>query len=327
MSLSVGIGLTNDCNLACAHCYRDTDQIHYLALSDVSAVCDRLPVASVGLGTGENALHPEFTQIVALLHARGIKLSMASNGYSLTTMPRECLLCFHDVEVSVDFATEAQQDQFRGQGNWRLVHEAIERCHHLGIPVSMLTTMMSSNYEQMDSLAKLAQSREINFRFNVYQPIHTKQFMLTYDQFWEGFRRAFGAARLLSCTEPVIRAVLGLYPVYSPCGHESIRITPAGRVAPCVYWPNSPLALDDLNSRGEGILQTKLFVQAREVPPAAAECACQGGCASRRALLGDLNSHDHYCPWVRDDTLTLDVDWAPHKDMTRARNYCTTIMT
>ena len=29
---SLGIGLTNNCNLHCAHCYRDQDQIHNLTL-------------------------------------------------------------------------------------------------------------------------------------------------------------------------------------------------------------------------------------------------------------------------------------------------------
>jgi len=29
MPYSVGIGLTNACNLTCAHCYRPTDRIDY----------------------------------------------------------------------------------------------------------------------------------------------------------------------------------------------------------------------------------------------------------------------------------------------------------
>lgn len=326
MSLSVGIGLTNDCDLHCAHCYRDPDDIRYLSIEAVRDVCEHLPVTSVGLGTGENALHPDFCRIVADLHGRGIKLSMASNGYSLTTIPEEALRSFRDVEVSIDFASEREQDRFRGDGNWQLVHEAIDRCQSLNVEVSMLTTMMSINYDQMDALAALAQSLAINMRFNVYQPMHTREFMLSYEQFWEGFRRVFGAARLRSCTEPVVRAVLGLHPVYSPCGHESIRVTPSGNLAPCVYWPSSPLTLADLDKQLDGILATEPFEQARWIPSAAADCACQGGCASRRALLGVLDAHDLYCPWVRNDPVSLDVTWAPHRELVRARNYCTTIV-
>ena len=59
MSFSVGVGLTNACDLACAHCYRDTARVDQLSLADVAEVCDTLPVRSINLGTGENGLHPD----------------------------------------------------------------------------------------------------------------------------------------------------------------------------------------------------------------------------------------------------------------------------
>ena len=46
---SVGLGLTNECNLACAHCYRDTGRIDRLSLDDVQRVCENVPVRSVNL--------------------------------------------------------------------------------------------------------------------------------------------------------------------------------------------------------------------------------------------------------------------------------------
>jgi MoaA/NifB/PqqE/SkfB family radical SAM enzyme len=256
---------------------------------------------------------------------RGIKLSIASNGYSLNAMPEDRLVRFHDVELSVDFPTEQHQDLFRGAGNWRDVHHALDRCQKLGLRVSFLAVMMNTNYNQMDSLAELAQSCGVNLRVNVYQPVHTGSFALSYQQFWEGFRRLLGSAALLSCTEPVVSAVLGLGTPHV-CGHESVRITPRRVVAPCVYWPSSTLTLEDLARVGERIVDAPEFQQARAVPPAASNCACQGGCASRRALLGDLNAHDIYCPWVRGDTIELDYQLAPARDLVRQRNYCTTIV-
>ena len=84
---SVGIGLTNDCNLHCAHCYRDTNQVDRISLEQIKTICDSIPVGSMGFGTGENALHPEFIPIVEYLHRQGIKLSVASNGHTLTVLP------------------------------------------------------------------------------------------------------------------------------------------------------------------------------------------------------------------------------------------------
>jgi len=152
MQVSVGIGLTNDCNLDCAHCYRPQGRIYQLSLDDVRAICERLDVASFNMGTGENWLHPQFPDIVAYLAERGIKMSMASNGYSLSHMPVSLLRQFHDVEVSVDFATAQGQDAFRGAGNWSCVMAAIERCHAHDLEVTILATLMNTNYDQMDGL-------------------------------------------------------------------------------------------------------------------------------------------------------------------------------
>jgi MoaA/NifB/PqqE/SkfB family radical SAM enzyme len=326
MAFSVGVGLTSDCNLDCPHCYRPTDRVYSLSSDDVQTVCEHLPVGSIGLGTGENALHPQFTEIVTYLSQQGIRLSMASNGYSLTCLSDELLRAFHDVEVSIDFATEREQDLFRGAGNWQQVHDVLARCETLGVEISILATMMNTNYGQMDSLARLAQERDVNLRVNVYQPVRTHSFSLSYEQFWEGFRRLPGSSRLLSCTEPVVRAVLGMDNVRSPCGQESIRVTPRRTVAPCVYWPSSSLTIEDLVQQGQGIFDSLEFTQAASVPPAAAECPCQGGCASRRALLGNLDQHDPYCPWTHGGPFELDHERAPQKSLVRARNYCTTIV-
>lgn len=326
MGYSVGIGLTNDCNLNCAHCYRPTDQVYHLTLDDIVTICQSIPVDAMGMGTGENGLNPQFREIVAYLQGQGIKLTMASNGYSLNTLPDEVLSAFHDVEVSVDYATEREQDLFRGQGNWRDVHAAIERCQAMDIEVTVLATLMNTNYDQMGDLVRLARSVGTNLRVNVYQSVMTDRFALSYEQFWAAYRQLFRSALLVSCSEPVVRAVLGIEPVFSPCGRHSIRFTPRGRVIPCVYWPESSLTLADMPRLGAGILDTLEFRRAREVPPLARDCLCQGGCASRRALSGQLDRHDPYCPWVRGDEIHLAVEMAPQKDLPRGKNVCTTIV-
>jgi MoaA/NifB/PqqE/SkfB family radical SAM enzyme len=280
----------------------------------------------MGMGTGENSLHPQFVEIVAYLSEQDIRLTMASNGYSLNTIPERTLRAFHDVEVSIDFPEEHEHDLFRGRGNWDYVRCAMERCRGLGIEVSILATMMNSNYDRMDCMVDLARSRGANLRVNVYQSVATDRFRLSYEQFWEGYRRLLSAGQLVSCTEPVVRAALNLGAATSPCGHQSVRVTPQARVAPCVYWPDSSLTIEDLVRLGEAILDSGEFRLSREVPPSALDCRCQGGCASRRALSGQLDSHDEYCPWVRGEEIDLNVELAPQKDLPRAKNVCTTIV-
>ncbi|MGH7433872.1 MAG: radical SAM/SPASM domain-containing protein, partial [Candidatus Methylomirabilales bacterium] len=64
MGFSVGIGLTNECNLRCPHCYRPDMVIDRLTLQDVRRVCDSIPVRSMNLGVGENGLHPQYHAIL-----------------------------------------------------------------------------------------------------------------------------------------------------------------------------------------------------------------------------------------------------------------------
>jgi radical SAM protein with 4Fe4S-binding SPASM domain len=327
MGYSVGIGLTNDCNLACAHCYRDTGRVDNISLAQIDRICQAIPVDAMGMGTGENALNPEFPAIVRYLHQRGIKLSIASNGYSLTTIPDDVLRAFHDVEVSIDFASEAEQDAFRGAGNWALVHRAIERSQGLDIEVSILATLMRTNCDQMDQLVALARRNGTNLRVNAFQAVKTDAYCLTYDEFWKGYRRLFAAGQVISCSEPVVRAALGLDDVQSPCGRQSIRFNPRGEIIPCVYWPvdaRSVRRIDDLASAEDAPLESEAFRAARKTPPKAADCPCQGGCASRRALNGSLDAHDDYCPWVRGDRIELSWQAAQAKDLMRSGNVCTT---
>jgi MoaA/NifB/PqqE/SkfB family radical SAM enzyme len=330
MGYSLGIGLTNDCNLNCAHCYRDTDAIWSISLEQVKRICETIPVDTIGMGTGENALHPEFLSIVRYLRGRGIRLSIASNGYSLTVVPEEILTAFSDVEVSIDHPTQSEQDAWRGSGNWDLVHQAIERCQRLGIEVSILATMMKTNYQEMDGLVRLARRNAVNLRVNAYQAVKTDAYRLSYREFWEGYRRLFAEGLVISCSEPVVRAVLGLGQVESPCGRHSIRVNPRGQVIPCVYWPTDgqrQLRLDDFFQLGEKVLEDPSFLNARRIPSAASSCHCQGGCASRRALNLTPDAHDPYCPWARGETLALAWKAGPSKYLMRAGNVCTTIVT
>src|SRR5512147_2444384 len=129
--ISLGIGLTNDCNLSCAHCYRGRGQVNHLTLGDIKKVCESLDIESIGFGTGENGLNPQYFEILEYLHFKPIKLTLASNGYTLSVTPDSVLRYFSDVEFSVDFPDSKRQDQFRGDGNWKTVWDGIARCRRL----------------------------------------------------------------------------------------------------------------------------------------------------------------------------------------------------
>src|SRR5262245_496513 len=183
-SFALGIGLTNECNLACAFCYRDPTRVDRLSLEQVQAVMNGLPVRSVNLGTGENGMHPDFSRLVAYLRAEPIKLTITSNGFSIAALDDAEVTAFRDIEFSLDYPTEAEQDRQRGPGNWRLIHEQAAHCRRLGVPVTFIAVMMRSNFDRLAEIAKVAKTYDAPLRINVYQAVRTDAFALTFEEYW-----------------------------------------------------------------------------------------------------------------------------------------------
>src|SRR4051812_41172182 len=166
--IALGLGLTNECNLACSFCYRDPTRADRLSLDQVKAVMERLPVHSVNLGTGENGMHPEFKAILGYLRTKPVKLTITSNGHSVSVLEDDELCAFHDIEFSLDYPTQAEQDTQRGQGNWELIHQQANRCVRLGIRVTVIAVMMKSNYLRLADVARVAKQYAAPLRVNVY---------------------------------------------------------------------------------------------------------------------------------------------------------------
>ncbi|MGC2551388.1 MAG: radical SAM protein [Candidatus Sulfotelmatobacter sp.] len=329
-TISLGLGLTNECNLACAFCYRDPARTDRLSLDQVTSVMERLPVRSVNLGTGENGMHPDFKAILAYLRTQPVKLTITSNGHSVAVLQNDELRAFHDIEFSLDYPSQAEQDAQRGNGNWELIHQQAERCVKLGVPVTIIAVMMKANYLHLAEVARVAKHFGAPLRVNVYQAVRSDIYALSYEEYWEGFRRLFEESDVIAIGEPLVRAMAGLPPVRGGCGVSTVRVTPRATTQPCVYWPGSGEPLSDLITMGLDILHSAPFDQARALPAACQPCefrdSCHGGCAGRRRLQGALLEPDYYCPLVRGERRTLQVRMAATRDLPKLSSSCTTVV-
>ena len=329
-SFALGLGLTNECNLACAFCYRDPTRTDRLTPAQVTAVLDRISVRSVNLGTGENGMHPEFRTFLRELKQRPLKLTITSNGHSIELLGDDELKAFSDIEFSLDYPTEAEQDAQRGPGNWKLIHEQAARCVRLGVPVTFIAVMMKSNHLRLAEIAAIARTFNAPLRVNVYQAVRSDVFALTYEEYWAGFRALFAATDVIAIGEPLVRAMAGLPKRSGGCGVGTIRVTPRGTTQPCVYWAGKGAALEGLLETGAGIVDSEPFRAARSLPAACEPCefrdACRGGCAGRRRLLGALDAPDPYCPVVRGERPSLTVHFLPTRDLPKSESACTTIV-
>jgi radical SAM protein with 4Fe4S-binding SPASM domain len=328
--ISLGLGLTNECNLACAFCYRDPTRTDRLSLDQVKCILECLPIRSVNLGTGENGMHPDFRAILAYLRRQPIQLTITSNGHSVAVLEDEELRAFHDIEFSLDYPTQAEQDAQRGEGNWGLIHQQAQRCVRLGVPVTIIAVMMKSNYLRLAEVTQIAQQFGAPLRVNVYQAVRSDLYALTYDEYWEGFRRLFAETDVIAIGEPLVRAMAGLPPLRGGCGVNTVRVTPRATTQPCVYWPGAGEPLSALISMGRDILNSTPFEQARALPDACRPCefrdSCHGGCAGRRRLQGALLEPDYYCPIIRGERPNLPIQMAAPRDLPKVSSSCTTVV-
>jgi len=329
-ALSLGLGLTNECNLSCDFCYRDPTRADRLSLDQVKGIMERLPVYSVNLGTGENGMHPDFKAILEYLRAQPAKLTITSNGHSVAVLEDNELSAFHDIEFSLDYPTQAEQDAQRGTGNWALIHQQAERCLKLGVPVTIVAVMMKINYLRLADVARVAKQFAAPLRVNVYQSVRSDIYALTYEEYWDGFRRLFAETDVIAIGEPLVRAMAGLPPLKGGCAVSTIRVTPRATTQPCVYWPGSGQPLSDLISVGADILDSAPFAQARALPAACQPCefrdTCHGGCAGRRGLQGALPQPDFYCPIIRSERPILQVRMTANRDLPKLSSSCTTVV-
>ena len=200
----------------------------------------------------------------------------------------------------------------------------------LGIPVTIIAVMMKSNYLRLSDVARAAKKFNAPLRVNVYQAVRSDLYALSYDEYWEGFRRLFEETDVIGIAEPLVRAIAGLPPLRGGCGTSTVRVTPRATTQPCVYWPGSGEPLSDLISAGADILTSTPFEQARAIPEACMPCefrdSCHGGCAGRRRLQSALLKPDCYCPIVRGERPRLKIRMAANRDLPKLSSSCTTVV-
>jgi len=175
-SFSIGLGLTNDCNLACSFCYRDPTRVDRLSLEQVQG---RNGESSGSVRQSRNG-------------------TITSNGHGAAVLSDNEIRAFHDIEFSLDYPTEGEQDAQRGAGNWALIHEQAARCVRLGTPVTFISVMMKANYLRLAEIARVVMRHRAPWRVNVYQAVRSDLYSLTYEEYWHGFRALFAETDVIA---------------------------------------------------------------------------------------------------------------------------------
>ena len=136
-----------------------------------------------------------FTRSFGICATAALTIALTSNGYTAAVLSDNELRSFADLEFSLDFATEREQDSWRGPGNWRLVLDQTARALSLGVSVTIIAVMMRTNYDKLTEIGALAARHGANFRVNVYQPVKRTPSHSTMSSFGRAFRTCWNPVR------------------------------------------------------------------------------------------------------------------------------------
>jgi radical SAM protein with 4Fe4S-binding SPASM domain len=328
---TVGIGLTDRCNVNCSHCYsRPANGPKDLDFDLFCRLVEGLPIKSINLGTGESYLYPRFKDVLSFLAERRIEVAVTTNGWTVAELTDQELSLLHDVDFSLDYPDRATNDRWRGEGAYDKVMEGVKRCRDLGVEASLVTCLMKENSSQMGKLADLAVNINLNLRVNVYKSVVSKQYQPSYEEFWGAISAMAKSACFIACSEPVVSAAIGNRGQVkgNPCGKMSFRVHPDARVVACVYLQESDVTVEKMIA--DHVLQTQCLGDALKLPlpDVCRKCLyldiCNGGCASRR-ILNDPAKPDEYCFMIREDRPRIETRWRESKGLVHEDYLCTMI--
>lgn len=338
-SYNIGLGITSRCNAHCKHCYSHSlGRKQDLPFERIKHLVGSVNIKSVNLGTGEPGLHPDFTGIIDYLFMHVPEVSITSNGSTLAQMCDDRLTKFNDVDISLDFPDNRRHDSFRGLQIFDVAISQIKRCQALGVKCSIATAVTRANLKHLLELLQLARQWNTTLRLNLYKQTGPQWLLPRYQEFWEVFIPFFKTARIVSCSEPIFKVVLGLFSDQlkgSPCGYNSIRVRPDGKINRCVYLPgnNSIYVEQEGNNEVDIHSVIKRLEHPGRIPEECKNCphvdVCQGGCESRRLLGTGLEKPEMYCPYLHGDNLHLEPimeETADPHDYVHSYYLCTTIV-
>ena len=322
--------LTYACNLACRHCLSSSGRRNPAELSteECFGVVDelqRLGVFYVNLGGGEPMLRRDFFDIVnySTDHQVGVKFSTNGTYIDASAARRLASMDYLDIQVSIDGATEAVNDNVRGDGSFASARAAMDHLAAADFGAFKISVVVTrQNVDQLDDFRAIADEHGAQLRITRLRPsgrgadtwdeLHPTQAqqrdlyhwlldrpdVLTGDSFFH--LNALGSEQL---------------PGLNLCGAGRVvcLIDPIGDVYACPFVIHDEFLAGNVRDPG-GCTKvwrgSDLFTSLRE-PTSAGACAscgaydaCQGGCMASKFFVGlEMDDPDPECVLGHGETL------------------------
>ena len=160
--------LTRRCNLRCAHCRAEADDLIYegeLDTASALAVVDDIAsfAEPILVLTGGGPLYrADLFEIARHALTRGLRIALATNGTLIDAQTAASIreAGFSRVSISIDGADAASHDGFRGiLGSFERALTGARLLQEVGVEFQFNTTITKRNVDEMEAILKLAEKR------------------------------------------------------------------------------------------------------------------------------------------------------------------------
>lgn len=259
---SATVELTRKCNARCKHCIvdalyaKENEMTTERILSLIEELHDE-GCGTITLTGGEPFLREEWPLFVQKAYALNMQIVMMSNGLKIDEPIIKVLKLFNvALGISLDGCDAETHDKIRGvRGIFDNFVKLIPKLKEAGIYVAIPTTVMKSNFDQLDKIRDLLIDLKVDaWQLQVVKPsgrLENDDEILTEEQYYKlaekivEYRRDFGDK--LSITEA---DCIGYNSVLTPglgiqewrgceCGIYSVSIESDGNVKGCPNMNNS----------------------------------------------------------------------------------------
>lgn len=324
---SVGVEITNRCNLSCQHCFNRSGEgkIQELALADLLNLFDQVRDMGrkhIRISGGEPTLHPDLAAAVIAANRRGLGISINTHGQYppqtrewITDLPIDLFI------ISLEGLQNAN-DAIRGAGGFNRAIDTAIWLRGLSRAVTLGVHLRRSSVKDVEGLIALAAELGVNIKFSPLRPIgrareHLGDEMLSPLDFYTAvqtvtrLRPNYPNVRI-STDFDILQPVEPFTPpppsrASCPAGRSWLNVSYDGYVYPCAFWvtPGQEFAAGHLHDAPLLTLwrESPVFLPFRTLEKDA-QCqsclvygqTCLGGClAMSYFATGRLNARDPTC--------------------------------
>jgi mycofactocin radical SAM maturase len=181
MGMSAPVNLTWEvslaCNLRCTHCLSSSgepaeDELTTAEALDLVDQVDRARVFQINFGGGEPFMRPDFEEILAACHNKGIMTCISTNGTLLDAerVGRLAESRLVAIQVSMDGACRETCDAIRGDGVFDAAIDAVKLLAATRIPTSINTVLTAQNADEIPAMYDMARSLGVSLRVSRFRP-------------------------------------------------------------------------------------------------------------------------------------------------------------